>query len=124
MSDTISAINIVSNGSTLVATILEQRMRDAASVQQIKDEMLSAITATTPTAVIIDLQNVEFVGSVAFLVFLSVRRQPSVQRIILCNMLANVREVFQLCKLIPGPHNSSAPFEVAGSVADAEALLG
>ncbi len=124
MSENIAMTEFSTTGSSLIVTILEKRMRDAGPVQQIKDEILSAITAHSPRNVIVNLQQVEYVGSVAFLAFLAIRRQGSIERIVLCNLADNVREVFQLCKLIPDGTRPGAPFEVAESLAAATASLG
>ena len=123
MSETASLTEFVQDGSTLIATILEKRMRDVGPVQQIKSELLSAIEAHSAKFVIVNLQHVEFVGSVAFLAFLAIRRQAGVERVVLCNIDDRVREVFQLCKLIPDDARPTAPFEVANSLAAATALL-
>lgn len=107
----------------LIVTVVEQQMRDLQVVQRVKQEILEAIQLNDIRNVILDLSRVEFVGSVAFLAFLSIRREPGVGRVFVCNLTEPVREVFSLCKLIPGPHNPTAPFEEATSVEGALELL-
>ncbi len=123
MSDTVSLTEIVHRGPNCIVTIIEPRMRDAGPVQQIKDEILAAIESQPSKNVVVDLSRVEYVGSVAFLVFLSLRRHPNIDRVVLCSLDDRVREVFVLCRLIPDGIRTSAPFEVAENLAAAEALL-
>ncbi len=123
MSDIVSLTEIVQSGPNLVVTIIEPRMRDVAIIQQIRDEILGAINSQMSNNVVVDLKHVEYVGSVAFLAFLAIRRQPSVNRVVLCNLDFRVREVFTLCRLIPTENQTSAPFEVAETLAAAQTLL-
>ncbi len=57
--------------------------------------------------------------SVAFLAFLAIRRFPTVDKILLCNLRDHVREVFVLCRLLNGTGTERSPFTEAASVADA-----
>jgi anti-anti-sigma factor len=111
-----SKVKSVHHKSALVFSILESKMRDLATVNQIKEAMVIAVREASPHRVIIDLQHVEFIGSVGFLAFLALRREPGVESIILCGITPNVREVFLLCKLIPDETMHKAPFQVADSV--------
>lgn len=119
MNDSHSTVACSVHGSTLVATILMKQLRESDAIQQLKDELLAAVTFAKPRNVVIDLSNVEFVGSVGFLVFLRVRREPSVGRIVLCNLNDNVRGAFLICQLIPDNFRKSAPFEEAATTHDA-----
>jgi anti-anti-sigma factor len=111
-----SKVSSALHKSTLVLSILESKMRDLATVNEIKDAMVIAVREASPNRVIIDLQHVEFIGSVGFLAFLALRREPGVENITLCGIMPNVREVFLLCKLIPDQTMQKAPFQVADSV--------
>ena len=94
-------------------------MRDLETVNQIKESMVNAVKEASPTRVMIDLQHVEFIGSVGFLAFLALRREPSIESVTLCGMVRNVRELFSLCRLIPDQTMQKAPFQVADSVESA-----
>lgn len=102
-----------------MTTILIRELRDTEAVQRLKDELLAAVTLAKPRNVVIDLSQVQFIGSVGFLVFLRVRREPGVGRIVLCGMNENVRGAFLVCQLISEGRDKSAPFEEAANKQDA-----
>jgi anti-anti-sigma factor len=106
-------------GATLISTVLIRELRDSEAVQRLKDELLAAVTLAKPRNVVVDLSQVQFVGSVGFLVFLRVRREPGVGRIVLSGMNENVRGAFLICQLISDNRDKSAPFEEAPNVRDA-----
>jgi anti-anti-sigma factor len=113
MNEPDSTVDCSVHGTALVATVLIQELRENEAIQRLKDELLAAVTLAKPRNVIIDLSHVRFVGSVGFLVFLRVRREPGIGRIVLCHLNENVRGAFALCRLIPDAAHSSAPFDVA-----------
>lgn len=119
MSDSVSNTEFAKFESTLVVTLHEPKLRDAATVQLVKDSILAELKDGSIQNVILDLCHVEFVGSVAFLAFLGIRRFPTVDKILLCNLRENVREVFVMCRLLSGANNPSAPFTEVESVAAA-----
>ncbi len=109
--------------STLVVKILEVQLRDIAVVQKVRSEIESNLKDGSIQNVVLDLSAVDFVGSVAFLAFLAIRRFPTVDKILLCNLREHVREVFVLCRLLNGAGNERSPFTEVASVADALKLL-
>lgn len=104
------------HGSTLVATVLLPELRDTDAIGQLKDDLLAALAAAKSRNVILDLSQVKFIGSMGFLVFLRVRREEGVERIVLCNVGEQIREAFMICRLLPSEKHQSAPFEEAGTV--------
>jgi anti-anti-sigma regulatory factor len=114
--DTSAFIEIVPHPSCLIIKILESQMRDFARVLQIKEAIITAVREVLPKTVIIDLSQLHFVGSVGFLAFLAIRREPTVQNVVLCNLDANVHKVFSVCKLIPDGVDASAPLLMADTV--------
>ncbi len=124
MSDNLASTEFAVFDSTLVATLHDVRLRDVDTVQRVREAITERLKDGSVQNVVLDLANVEFVGSVAFLAFLGIRRFPTVDRIVLCNLRENVREVFVLCRLLAGASNPSAPFSEAESVADALKQLG
>jgi anti-anti-sigma factor len=110
--------------STLVVTVLVEQLRDISVVQSLRDGILSAIETSQASNVVIDLQNVKNIGSVAFLAFLAIRRQSGIDRIVLCNLSELLQELFQMCKLIATSGGKSAPFEQAANVTEALKMCG
>ena len=115
-------IEILPHSSCLIVKILESQMRDFARVIQIKETIITAVREVVPKTVIIDLSQMHFVGSVGFLAFLAIRREPTVENVVLCNLDANVYKVFSVCKLIPDGANTSAPLQLADTVDAAIAM--
>ncbi len=68
---------------------------------------------------VLDLDAVSFVGSVGMLAFLGLRRLSGLDRVVLCNVSDNIRELFLVCKLLSNDPTQVAPFEYAREVDDA-----
>lgn len=119
MTDSKSSASFSLHGSTLVAAIRAEQLRDLSVVQQLKEEIISEIKSSAARNVVLDCGQLEFIASVAFLAFLGIRRQGGVKRVILCNLDDNIREVFAICKLIPTLNHANTPFEEAESVQQA-----
>ena len=112
------------HGHAVVATILEERMRDYQRIEQIKEELLSVFGTEACKHAIIDLCRVRFVGSVGFLAFLAVRRLAGVENVVLCNLDESIRELFLICRLISDTEHTQAPFQVCEDIETALALCG
>ena len=107
----------------LVAKIVVPQMRDAEVVNKIRDELIAAIRQEKPKGIVLNLGELQFVGSVGFLAFLSARREASVQKIVLCHVQPNVREIFAICRLISDSLTDQSPFYVQPDVPSAIATL-
>jgi anti-anti-sigma regulatory factor len=99
-------------GDSLIAKILDSQLRDAQVVNRLREEGLAELDAKQAKSVVLDFEQVTFVGSVAFMAFLAIRRAPGVERVRLCNLDPKIKAVFEVCKLIPTPNREDAPFEV------------
>ena len=109
--------------NVLVSQITVPQMRDFQLVEQIKNQLIEAITECTPRAIVLDLSQLEFIGSVGFLAFLAARRVTNANQIILCHMNERIHEVFVLCRLIPHAGKSDTPFTVQPTVESALASI-
>jgi anti-anti-sigma factor len=107
----------------LVSQIMVPQMRDFKLVEQVKSELIEAINHSAPRAIVIDLCQLEFIGSVGFLAFLAARRATSANQIILCNMDKRIQEVFLICRLISHEGKSDTPFTLQPTVESALASL-
>lgn len=118
--DTSEIVVCSKQDSVLIVTVLAEQLREFATVQGLRDGVLTAIESTKVKNVIIDLQRVKQIGSVAFLAFLAMRRQSGIDRIILTNLSEWVQELFGICKLIASRGSGkSAPFEQALNIEEA-----
>jgi anti-anti-sigma regulatory factor len=106
-------------GETLIAKILEETLRDATVVNRLREEFLAELDSLPAKWVVVDFAQVTFVGSVAFMALLAMRRAPGVERVRLCNLDPKIKGVFEVCKLIPTPQRTDAPFEVSANLAEA-----
>ena len=124
MSHPESLVACAIENSVVTVTLLAEKLREPQVVEMVKKEMLAAVQSGNAQSVIIDFRNVTFVGSMAFLAFLAVRRQIGGGRIVLCEMSPEITEIFTVCRLIPANGNHNAPFEVAGSISEARQICG
>ena len=107
----------------LVVTVLPQQVRDAEIAYALRDEIIALMDSSQPRDLVLDLGNLQFIGSIGFLAFLGVRRHLDGGRIVLCNLTAPVREMFTVCQLIATDPKKAAPFEAAATLESALARL-
>jgi anti-sigma B factor antagonist len=110
-------------GGVLVVTVVSTQIRDAAVAYALRDEIIALLDSSQPQDLVIDLRNVEFIGSIGFLAFLGVRRHLDGRRIVICNLSQSVREMFTITKLIATDETMVAPFESATTLEAALARL-
>lgn len=109
----------------LVLTIIQPRIQGEEIAQTLRDEMRQAVEQTRITQVVIDLQHVRYLSSVAFWPLLSLRRQlnDSGGRMMICGLSGDLEDVFTTTRMISTGGAVDAPFEVAADVAAAVARL-
>jgi len=110
-------------GDTLVVTLRVDQIREAVVAYELRDELLSLIEATKAHNVLMNMEQVEFIGSIGFLAFLAVRRRLAEGRVVLCQMSKPLQQMFAVCRLIPSGPVSVAPFEVEETLNEAVARL-
>jgi anti-anti-sigma factor len=103
----------------VVITMLDEKIRTPERVQQIKDAIINVVGVNPCKSLVIDMSNVKFIGSMGFLVFLAVRRLPTIENVILCNLDGEVASLFMLCRLISADNSGNAPLKTATSVSSA-----
>ncbi len=110
----------------LVLTVNETNMAEYDLCAAIGRELIDAVTNAEGRAVVIDLHNVEFIGSVGVMPFLSVNRCVRQQqgRLVLCNLSDFVHQVFTTTRLLINPGSQSSPFEWAPTREQAIDTLG
>ena len=109
----------------LVLTIIQSRIQGEEIAQTLRDEMRQAVEQSRLTQVVIDLQHVRYLSSVAFWPLLSLRRQlnDSGGRMMICGLSGDLEDVFTTTRMISTGGAVDAPFEVAPDVAAAVARL-
>ena len=100
----------------LVGDVLAEAMRE---------EFLRARQLVGARHVVVDFQPVTYLSSASFRPLLSLLREVRAQngRLVLCNLQPIVHEVFTVTRLIGGPGNPPAAFEVQADVPAAVASL-
>ena len=82
----------------------------------VRDEIQSALDPTQTEHVLLDMQDVEFVGSIAFLVFIALRRLLPTGQIVLCGMTPPIKDAFRASHLISESPHTRGPFDFAPTV--------
>jgi len=106
-------------------TITESHLQDDGMAQAIQDELLAALSVSVRSNVVVDLQHIRYVSSVAFRPLLRLRRelQESAGRLVLCGLTRVVGDVFYTTRLVSPDGSFVAPFEMATDVAAAIARI-
>jgi anti-anti-sigma factor len=107
----------------LVLIVTQPRIQGEEAAQQLRDEMQNALQHAGVNRVVIDLQHVRYLSSVAFWPLLSLRRQllNAGGRMLICGLSGDVEDLFLTTRMISNGGAVDAPFEVAS---DAAAALG
>ena len=108
---------------TLVLKFITPQLRTPEVSHAVRDELISAVNDSQATNLVLDLEQVEFVGSVAMLAFLSLRRLADVERIVMCNVADKVKSVFVVCDLLTDDPQRKSPFEHVATVDEAVASI-
>ncbi len=108
---------------TLVLKFATQQRRTPEVSHAVRDELVSAVNDSQATNLVLDLEQVEFVGSVAMLAFLSLRRLADVERIVMCNVADKVKSIFVVCELLTDDPQRKSTFEHVATVDEAFASI-
>lgn len=105
----------------LVLTIAQSRIQGEETAQQLREEMQQALETTAIHRVVVDLQNVRYLSSVAFWPLLSLRRQllDLGGSLIICGLTGDIEVLFRTTKMISSGGAVDAPFDVAPDAAAA-----
>jgi anti-anti-sigma factor len=117
-------VSCESIGGTVVVEVLTSKLRDTDVSYAVRDQILTQLTATPTSQLVIDLGQVEFIGSIGFLAFLSARRQLAGGRVVFCQVSPYVLEAFKACGLVSNDPNRPGVFEVQPSRSAALESLG
>lgn len=109
----------------LVLTIMQPRIQGEEAAQQLREEMQLPLEKARVNRVVVDLQHVRYLSSVAFWPLLNLRRQllTARGRLIICGLTGDIETLFLTTKMISSGGAVDAPFEVAADAAAAVARL-
>jgi anti-anti-sigma factor len=107
----------------LVLTIIETELQNEKLADSLAQELLAQVGDSPGQKVVLNLQNIKYISSVAFRPFLSLRRklQETGGRLILCGLSSVVGDVFYTTRLLSATGSFDAPFEMTQDVAGAMA---
>jgi anti-anti-sigma factor len=105
----------------LLLVVTQPRIQGEETAQQLRDEMQHAFDQAGVNRVVVDLQHVRYLSSVAFWPLLSLRKQlrDADGRMIICGLSGDLLDVFTTTKMISTGGAVDAPFEVAPDAAAA-----
>jgi anti-anti-sigma factor len=110
-----SVLTFSKTAGVLVVTITSSHLRTPETSYAVRDALIEAVTSEGVEDVVLDLNQVTFVGSVGLLGFLALRRLDHVREIVVCNLSSTLKTMFLKCRLI-NESGSDAPFGYAETV--------
>lgn len=121
MSSTAPLLHSSVDQGVLVLIVTQPRIQGEETAQQLREEMQRAFEQAGVNRVIVDLQHVRYLSSVAFWPLLSLRRQlrEASGRMIICGLSGDLEDVFTTTRMISTGGAVDAPFEVAPDAAAA-----
>jgi anti-anti-sigma factor len=107
--------------NVLVLTITETELQDENLADALGEELLDAVTEFTVSKVVIDMQRLNYMSSVAFRPLLRLRSklQETGGRMILCGLSPVVGDIFYTTKMLNTSGVFEAPFQMEADVAAA-----
>jgi anti-anti-sigma factor len=107
--------------NVLVLTITETALQDEKLAESILQELLDALTQFPATNVVVDMQKLKYISSVAFrpLLRLRSRLQENRGRLLLCGLTPVVGDIFYTTKMLSSSGSFTAPFQMEPDVAAA-----
>jgi anti-anti-sigma factor len=121
MPSTDSLLHSSVDQGVLVLTIVQSRIQGEETAQQLREEMQLALEQSGTNRVVVDLQHVRYLSSVAFWPLLSLRRQliDAGGHLIICSLTGDIEILFLTTRMISTGGAVDAPFEVAPDAAAA-----
>ena len=119
-------IGATTTDGVLVLTIEVEEVKDYAIAEELKYELLHALNSKKAIRVVLDLQKMTFITSLACVAFIGVKQaiKDAEGRVVLCNMTEFIRKVFNAKRLLTrSPHSGYIAFESADSLQAAIDLL-
>lgn len=118
-------VSISQHGDVLVLTIEPYRISEYEMAEAVGRELLGAALERQAMKVVVDMGNVQYMGSVGYGPFITLRARihENGGRVILCKMSPVIKELFETTRLLINPHNPQSLFEFTDTLEEALALL-
>jgi anti-anti-sigma factor len=106
---------------TLLVTLIDTQLSGDELAEALRKEMLSASDLYPTPKWIIDFRRVQFFTSAGIRPLLTLHRklQSSGAKLVLCNLRAEIAEVFHATRLLATPGSPPGPFEAAANLEEA-----
>jgi anti-anti-sigma factor len=107
--------------TVLVMTLTDPQLQDEKLAAEILQEFLDALGQFASQRVVIDMQHIQYLSSVAFrpLLRLRAKLQENGGRMILCGLTPVVGDIFYTTKMLSPSGSFDAPFQMEPDVAAA-----
>jgi anti-anti-sigma factor len=115
-------ITATTEQGVLVLSVDLTEVKDFMIAEELRYELLHAVKRSTTKKFVIDLRNMTFMTSLAFVAFIGVKHgvREMDGRLVLCNMTDFIRKVFNAKRLLsPGAQTGNVAFEDADTLAAA-----
>ena len=106
----------------MVLSVDLAEVKDFMIAEELRYELLHAVKRASTKKFVIDLRNMTFMTSLAFVAFIGVKHgvRELDGRLLLCNMTEFIRKIFNAKRLLsPGAQTGNVAFEEAETLADA-----
>ena len=110
-------------GNVLVIEVLVPEIRMLELSHELRAQLSEVFESIEPASIVFDVAQVEFLGSLGVLAFLSVRRDLPDARIMIVNASKQVQELLNVCRLVPREPTDYTPFEIGEDVPSAIAAM-
>jgi anti-sigma B factor antagonist len=109
----------------VVMKITDEQLKGDTLADALRDEFLAVATGIGALYAVIDFQAVTFIASTGIRPLLSLNRllREKGGRVILCNLSDNIREIFEVTRLVSTHGSAPVTFEVQADVPSAIAQL-
>lgn len=109
----------------LIITVLANRLNEELQVNAFRDQVAEAIRGATPSGVIVDMKNIEYMTSIAIFPLVAIRSMSNERgaQMILCNLSDTVARILTVAQLIVESRDHAKHLTVAATLENALEML-
>jgi anti-anti-sigma factor len=114
-------ITATTQNDVLILTVDLNQVKDYVLAEELRFELIHAVKRSTRQKIVVDLQRMEFMTSLACVAFLGLKAgvREHGGRLMLCNLSEFIRKVFNAKRLLSPSYYGSVAFEEADTLEDA-----